>query len=103
MGGVELVLVSLLVAVAGLASAARRLNVPYPILLVVGGAVMGIVPALPQARLDPALVLVLFLPPLLYSGAFFANLRDLRNDLRTITLLSIGLVIATTVTVAVAA
>ena len=103
MGGVELVLVALLVAVAGLASAARRLNVPYPIMLVVGGAVIGAIPALPQARLDPALVLVLFLPPLLYSGAFFANLRDLRNDLRTITLLAVGLVIATTVTVAVAA
>ena len=54
-------------------------------------------------ELEPDLVLVIFLPPLLYSGAFFANLRDLRADLRTISLLSIGLVLATMVVVAVVA
>ena len=54
-------------------------------------------------ELDPDLVLVIFLPPLLYSGAFFANLRDLRADLRTISLLAVGLVLATMVVVAVVA
>jgi monovalent cation/hydrogen antiporter len=101
--GVEIVLVSLLVAVAVLAALADRLEIPYPILLVIGGAVMGVLPFLPDARLDPDLVLLIFLPPLVYSGAFFANLRDLRSDLRTISLLSVGLVLATTVVVAVVA
>ena len=55
---------------------------------------------MPEVELDPDLVLVIFLPPLLYSGAFFANLRDLRADLRSITLLSVGLVLATVVVVA---
>jgi monovalent cation/hydrogen antiporter len=102
-GGLDLLLVSLLVAVAALAAVARRLNVPYPIVLVVGGAVLGVLPTLSNARLDPDLVLVVFLPPLLYSGAFFANLRELRADMRTISLLSIGLVLATMVAVAVTA
>jgi len=96
----EVILVSLLVAVAVLAAAARAINVPYPIVLVIGGAVMGLLPGLPDVTLNPDLVLLIFLPPLIYSGAFFANLRDLRADLRTITLLSVGLVLATMVTVA---
>src|SRR6188472_4292102 len=100
MGGVEVILVLLLVAVAGLSATARQLNIPYPIVLVVGGAVIGALP-LRNVRLNPDLVLVVFLPPLLYSGAFFANLRELRADVRTISLLSVGLVLATMTAVAV--
>jgi CPA1 family monovalent cation:H+ antiporter len=101
--GVELVLVSLLVAVAGLAAAARAVNVPYPIVLVAGGLVLGFLPVLPDAELEPDLVLVIFLPPLLYSAAFFANLHELKRDLRGISLLAVGLVLATMCTVAVVA
>src|ERR671914_691101 len=97
---VELVLVSLLVAVAGLAAAARAVDVPYPIVLVVGGLALGFVPGLPEAELEPELVLVVFLPPLLYSAAFFANLHDLRRDVRAISMLAVGLVLATMCTVA---
>jgi CPA1 family monovalent cation:H+ antiporter len=100
MDQIEVILVALLVSVAVLAAAARALNVPYPIVLVLGGAVLGLLPGLPDTRLNPDLVLVIFLPPLLYSAAFFANLRDLRADLRPITLLSVGLVIATILVVA---
>jgi CPA1 family monovalent cation:H+ antiporter len=100
---VELVLISLLVAVAGLATAARLANIPYPIVLVVGGLVLGFVPGLPKAELAPELVLVVFLPPLLYSAAFFANLRELRAGARPISLLAIGLVLATMCVVAVVA
>src|SRR3954452_7440402 len=103
MHGVELVLISLLVAVSVLAAAARAIGIPYPIVLVVGGLVMGFVPGIPEVELDPELVLVVFLPPLLYSAAFFASLRDLRYDLRTISMLAIGLVIATACAVAVVA
>jgi CPA1 family monovalent cation:H+ antiporter len=95
MHGVELVLIILLLAVAFLGAAAKWLNVPYPIVLVLGGLVLGFVPGLPHVRLEPQLVLVIFLPPLLYAAAFFANLRDLRADLRVISLLAIGLVLCT--------
>jgi CPA1 family monovalent cation:H+ antiporter len=100
---VELVLVSLLVAVAGLAAAARAANIPYPIVLVVGGLVLGFVPGVPDVQLAPELVLVVFLPPLLYSAAFFANLHELRRDVRSISMAAIGLVLASTATVAVVA
>jgi CPA1 family monovalent cation:H+ antiporter len=100
---VELVLISLLVAVAGLAAAARAVGIPYPIVLVAGGLVLGFVPGLPEVELEPELVLVIFLPPLLYSAAFFANLHDLKRDMRAISTLAIGLVLATMCTVAVVA
>src|SRR3954471_22487229 len=100
---IETVIISLLVAVIVLSALANRIGVPYPVLLVLGGLVLGFVPAVPDVELAPELVLVVFLPPLLYSGAFFANLRDLRADARTITLLSTGLVVVTATTVAVTA
>jgi CPA1 family monovalent cation:H+ antiporter len=100
---VELVLISLLVAVAGLATAARAINIPYPIVLVIGGLVMGFMPGLPDVELAPDLVLAIFLPPLLYSAAFFASLRELRNDARAISMLAIALVLATMCAVAVVA
>src|SRR4051794_1977142 len=100
MDQVEVILVALLVSVVVFSAAARAINVPYPVVLVVGGALLGLLPGLPDANLDPDLVLVIFLPPLLYSAAFFANLRDLKADLRPITLLSVGLVIATILVVA---
>jgi monovalent cation/hydrogen antiporter len=103
MNHIEAVIVSLLVAVAVLSAIATRLGVPYPILLVVGGLGLGFAPGVPDVRLEPDLVLVVFLPPLLYGGAFFANLRELRADLRTITLNSTLLVVATAAAVAVIA
>jgi Na+/H+ antiporter len=100
---VEVILVLLLVAVVVLSAGARAINVPYPIVLVVGGAIVSVVGGLPEIELDPDLVLFIFLPPLLYSAAFFANLNDLRRNLRPIALASIGLVLATMVVVAVVA
>src|SRR6201989_2811361 len=97
------VIISLLVAVAFLSALAPRIGIPYPILLVVGGLGLGFVPGIPDVRLQPELVLVVFLPPLLYSAAFFANLRELRADARTITLTSTVLVAVTASAVAVAA
>jgi CPA1 family monovalent cation:H+ antiporter len=101
--GAEVTIVALLVAIAVLSAAARAINVPYPIVLVIGGAVLGLLPGLPDVTLDPDLVLLIFLPPLLYTGAFFSNLRELRDNLRPILLLSIPLVIVTVVVVAVVA
>ncbi len=99
----ELVVFGLLVGAAGLAVIARAVNVPYPIILVLGGAVIGFVPGVPPLVLDPDIVLLIFLPPLLYGAAFFTSLRDLRQNARPIALLSIGVVTATMVVVAVVA
>jgi monovalent cation/hydrogen antiporter len=101
--GAELFLLALMVVVAGLSVLARLIRVPYPILLVLGGLVLGFVPVLPDIELPPELVLVLFLPPLLYHAAFFSSLRDLRADMRAISLLAVGLVLATMAAVAVTA
>lgn len=102
MQSVELVL-GLLVLVTVLVTIARRLTIPYPILLVVGGLVLGFVPGLPTLVLQPELVFLLFLPPLIFRDAINASFRDLRANLRTIGLLAVGLVLATTAVVAVVA
>ena len=99
----DLVLFGLLAGVALLLIGAYHARLPYPIMLVAGGAVIGFLPGIPEVVLDPRMVLVIFLPPLLYSAAFFSSLRDLRDNLRPISQLAIGLVIATTVGVAVVA
>ena len=91
----ELVLAGLLFAVAVLVTAARVLDVPYPIFLVVGGLGIGFIPGIPHIELEPDLVLLIFLPPLLYSASFFTGLKELRQNIRPISLLSIGLVLAT--------
>src|SRR4029078_872462 len=99
----QLLLVGLLAVIAALLVAAPILRIPYPIFLVLGGLALGFVPGVPEISLPPDVVLVAVLPPLLYSAAFFPSLRDLRQNARTISLLSIGLVIATTCAVAVLA
>ena len=99
--GFEVVLAAVLVSVACLNALASRIGIPYPIVLVLGGLALGLVPGLPDVELDPDLVLLVFLPPLLYSAAFFADMRELRNYARALTLTSIGLVLATTALVAV--
>jgi Na+/H+ antiporter len=96
----DLLVFGLLVAVAGLAVVARALGLPYPILLVLGGCAIGFVPGVPEVQLDPDIVLLLFLPFLLYGAAFFSSLRDLRANVRPIGLLAVGLVVMTMVTVA---
>jgi monovalent cation/hydrogen antiporter len=100
---IELVVFGLLVAIAGLAVLARVVNVPYPVTLVAGGAVIGFLPGVPSVELDPDVVLLIFLPPLLYGAAFFTSVRDLRRNARAIALLSIPLVFVTMAAVAVVA
>jgi Na+/H+ antiporter len=96
----ELQLLALLVAAAALLLLGDRLQVPYPVLLVLGGLLLGFVPGVPVITLPPDAVLVGVLPPLLYSAAFNTGLRDLKRNLRAISLLAIGLVVLTTVAVA---
>jgi Na+/H+ antiporter len=86
---------TLLIGVAVLVTIARRLGIAYPIFLVIGGLLLGLVPGTPRVEIDPDLVFLFVLPPLLYIAAFFTPLRSLRANLGTIASLAVGLVIAT--------
>jgi Na+/H+ antiporter len=99
-GEVVGIFVGLLVAVALLALLARKLQVSYPILFVIGGWAISWIPGLPKVNLNPDLVFLFFLPPLLYPAALFTSWRDFRANLRPISLLAIGLVLYTTLMVA---
>src|SRR6476469_2114958 len=99
----ELQLFLLLAALGVTLVGAALARLPASIILVAGDLALGFVPGLPHLTLPPDLVLVAILPPLLYSAAFFTGLRDLRANLRPISLLAIGLVAVTTIGVAVVA
>ncbi|MGZ3673513.1 MAG: Na+/H+ antiporter [Ktedonobacterales bacterium] len=102
MQSVELVL-GLMVMVVALVTIARKLALPYPVLLVGGGLALGFVPGLPSVALQPDLVFLLFLPPLIFRDALTASFHDLRANLRAIWLLAVVLVLVTTAVVAVVA
>ena len=99
MEAVEITLL-LLAVVAAVTLLAARIGVPYPIPMVVAGLGIGLLPGVPRIELDPELVLALFLPPILFSAAFFLSPRDLWRNVRPISLLAVGLVFTTTVAVA---
>src|SRR3989475_8748077 len=93
------VVLGLLAAVATLTLLSRKLPIPSPIILVVGGLLLALIPGLPRVRLNPELVFLLLLPPLLYPAALFTSWRDFRANLRPISLLAVGLVLFTTASV----
>src|SRR5919109_2419654 len=97
----ELLILGLCVAIPILSVIARLLGIPYPIVLVLGAIPLGYLPGVPDVELAPDLVLVIFLPPLLYVAAFMADLRAMRANARALSLTSIGLVLVTTCVVAV--
>jgi CPA1 family monovalent cation:H+ antiporter len=103
MHGGDLVVLGVLLGVLGFLLLAERTGIPYPIPLTAGGAAVAFLPGVNDFELAPEIVLVAFLPPLLYATAFFASLQDLRANLRPIGLLAIGLVTATMISVAVVA
>jgi len=94
MHGPELLL---LVGALLVTAVARRLSAPAPLILVATGLAVSFLPGLPEFALEPELVLVLVLPPLLYSAALDSSYHNIRANLRPIGLLAVGLVIATTV------
>ena len=89
------VVLGLLAAVVALSVIARRLGLPYPIVMVLAGLGLGFVPGLPQVELAPDVVFLVFLPPLLYAAGFFTSIREFRANLRPIALLAFGLVLFT--------
>src|ERR1700733_7376394 len=102
-GGVQAVFLLLLVFVAVFAGLARRLKVPYPILLVIAGLLLSFLPGMPRIGLDPNLVFLVFLPPLLYSAAWTLSWREFQRNFVSIALLAVGLVLFTVVGLALVA
>ena len=96
----EEIVIGLLVAIVLLTSLSVRLQIAYPIILIIGGLALGFIPGLPRVQLDPDLVFLVFLPPLLYWEAVTAPYREYRRNLRPILLLAVGLVLATIAAVA---
>jgi CPA1 family monovalent cation:H+ antiporter len=95
-------LVGLLIVVSVVAFASNRLKVPHAILLVLIGVVLALVPGLPTIELEPEFVLLIVLPPLIYSSAVAMSWREFRFNLRPISLLAVGCVVFTTVAAAAA-
>src|SRR5207245_9947305 len=91
---------ALLVGVTFLALVARRLDVPTPALLVVGGLLVALLPGLPVVQFDPQLVFLVFIPPLLFRASLLSSYRDVRANLRPILLLGVGHVLFVTIAVA---
>jgi Na+/H+ antiporter len=82
------------VIVAALVTVSRRIRVPYPVLLLLGGLLVGLVPGIPRFELDPEIVFLVVLPPLLYVSAFLTPIRDFKTNLKNIASLAVGLVAA---------
>src|SRR3954451_20509396 len=96
------ILVLLLAVVAAVAGVGARLEIPPAILLVIAGVILALIPGLPSVELAPELVLLLVLPPVIYSAAVSMSWNEFRFNLRPISLLAVGCVVFTTVAVAAA-
>src|SRR5579871_5916392 len=99
----ELIALALLVLVVAFAVLAQKLKTPYPIVLVIAGLALSFVPGVPKIQLNPEVVFLVVLPPLLYSGAWQTSWRDFRENFISIFMLAVGLVAFTAAGVAIAA
>jgi Na+/H+ antiporter len=97
------IVVILLTIVTALAELTDRIKIPYPILLVLAGIAIGFVPGLPAVTLEPDLVFLIFLPPILYAAAWQTSWPDFQSAIRPISLLAVGCVLFTTTMVALVA
>jgi monovalent cation/hydrogen antiporter len=97
---VELVFLLLLLFVVAFGALARKLQVPYPIVLVIAGGLLGFVPGIPRIALNPDVIFFVILPPLLYSAAWVTSWREFSYNLVSILFLAFGLVTFTVIGVA---
>src|SRR5271154_362855 len=98
----EPIILLLLVCIVALATLAKRFETPYPIVLVVAGLFLSLIPRVPHIELNPNVVFLLFLPPLLFAAAYQTSWRDFRYNISSISLLALGLVSFTVYGVAIA-
>ena len=101
--GGQLVMLLLLLFVTIFAAVARKIQVPYPIVLVIAGLLLGFVPGIPPIALEPDLIFLVVLPPLLFASAWVTSWRDLSRNMVSIAMLAPGLVAFTVLAVAGAA
>lgn len=91
----------ILAIMIGLSAWADKIRMSYPILLITAGIIIGFIPSMPAIELNPEIVLLIFLPPLLYDAAFNISFKSFRDNLNTISTLAIGLVFLTACGIAV--
>ena len=89
---IELLFLLLLVFIIAFGQLAQKIGTPYPIVMVIGGLVLGLIPGIPRINLDPDLIFLVVLPPLLYSSAWTTSWRDFRFNIVSILMLAFGLV-----------
>lgn len=94
------VIILLLAVVTALAEVTDRVKIPYPVLLVLAGIGIGLIPQLPVVELNPDVVFLIFLPPALYSAAWTTSWTDFKKARRAISLLAVGCVLFTTTAIA---
>src|ERR1700730_4553616 len=102
-GEIELIFLLLLLFIVVFGLLAQKLGTPYPIVMVIGGLLLGFVPGIPNTALHPDLIFLVVLPPLLYAAAWTTSWRDFRYNLVSIFLLAFGLVGFTVIAVALVA
>src|ERR1700712_674134 len=85
----------ILAIMIGLSAIADKIKLPYPILLIIAGIAIGFVPFLPDVELNPEIVFLIFLPPLLYDAAFNISFKEFKTNINTIGTLAITLVFLT--------
>lgn len=95
-----LLLITFLAAVAVLAVAAKRFKIPFPVAFVFGGVVLGFSRHLPRPHVDPDLIMLVVIPPLLYGAAWNTDWLEFKGNIRPIALHAVGLVIVTMAAVA---
>src|SRR5580692_6218204 len=97
---VELLFLLLLLFIIAFGQLARRIGTPYPIVMIIGGLLLGFAPGIPRITLDPDLIFLVVLPPLLYAAAWVTSWRDLSHNFVSIAMLAVGLVAFTVLSVA---
>ncbi len=97
------IVIFILAIMIGLSAIADKIKIPYPILLVIAGMAIGFIPALPKITLDPEVIFLIFLPPMLYDAAFNISFKEFKVNINTISTLSISLVFITVIGIAVLA
>jgi CPA1 family monovalent cation:H+ antiporter len=102
-GEIELVFLFLLVFIIAFGLLSKKIGIPYPIVMVVGGLLLSLIPGIPHINLDPDLIFLIVLPPLLYGAAWTTSWRDFRSNLISILFLAFGLVGFTVLGVSLAA
>jgi Na+/H+ antiporter len=97
------IIIFILTIVIGLSAFAHKIKLPYPILLVIAGIAIGFIPSMGEIEINPEIIFLLFLPPLLYDASFNISPKDFKTNINTISTLAISLVFLTTIGIAVVA